>query len=125
MAVLMPMREAASWVCDSFRDSKRREAGLIKVPRGTLRYRPFRDPQVALRARLKELAASRVRYFYRRLRVLLKREGWKVYRLYGEESLRGNLETGFSGAVGTNLRGGSRPHRHASVRLTGLSGQSW
>ena len=42
--------------------------------------------------RLKEMAASHVRYGYRRLTVLLKREGWKVnakriYRLYTEEGL--------------------------------------
>jgi putative transposase len=58
----------------------------------TLRYRYRRDPQEALRMRLRDLAASRVRYGYRRLTVLLKREGWKVnakriYRLYTEEGL--------------------------------------
>ncbi len=42
--------------------------------------------------RLRELAASRVRWGYRRLTVLLRREGWKVnpkriYRLYSEEGL--------------------------------------
>jgi putative transposase len=42
--------------------------------------------------RLKELAASRVGYGYRRLYILLRREGWevnhkRVYRLYGEECL--------------------------------------
>ncbi len=42
--------------------------------------------------RLRELAASRVRYGYRRLTVLLKREGWavnakRIYRLYSEEGL--------------------------------------
>jgi putative transposase len=62
------------------------------MPRMTLRYRYRRDPQEALRMRLRDLAASRVRYGYRRLTVLLKREGWKVnakriYRLYTEEGL--------------------------------------
>jgi putative transposase len=51
-----------------------------------------RDPQTALRMRLRDLAASRVRYGYRRLTVLLNREGWnvnakRVYRLYSEEGL--------------------------------------
>jgi putative transposase len=45
-----------------------------------------------LRVRLRELAGSRVRYGYRRLTVMLKREGWEVnakriYRLYTEEGL--------------------------------------
>jgi putative transposase len=57
-----------------------------------LRYEHHRDPQDALRVRLRELAGSRVRYGYRRLTVLLKREGWEVnakwiYRLYTEEGL--------------------------------------
>lgn len=58
----------------------------------TLRYHHHRDPQDALRARLRDLAASRVRYGYRRLTVLLRREGWnvnakRIYRLYTEEGL--------------------------------------
>jgi putative transposase len=58
----------------------------------TLRYQHRRDPQEGLRVRLRELAASRVRYGYRRLTVLLKREGWpvnakRIYRLYTEEGL--------------------------------------
>ena len=49
--------------------------------------------QEPLRRRLRELAATHVRYGYRRLTVLLKREGWKVnakrvYRLYDEENLK-------------------------------------
>jgi putative transposase len=58
----------------------------------TWRYQVTRDPQEALRQRLRELAAVRVRFGYRRLMVLLKREGWRVnakriYRLYGLEGL--------------------------------------
>lgn len=72
--------------------SQRSTARLVPIARMTLRYRHRRDPQEALRMRLRELAASRVRYGYRRLTVLLKREGWKVnakriYRLYTEEGL--------------------------------------
>ncbi len=51
---------------------------LLPIQLATLRYRSRRDPQTALRMRLRELAASRVRFGYRRLTVLLKREGWKV-----------------------------------------------
>jgi putative transposase len=48
--------------------------------------------QEALRMRLKELAGCRIGYGYRRLHVLLQREGWsinhkRVYRLYREERL--------------------------------------
>jgi putative transposase len=67
-------------------------AGLIPVNRATLRYEHHRDRQESLRVRLRELAGSRVRYGYRRLTVLLRREGWRgnakrIYRLYTEEGL--------------------------------------
>lgn len=60
--------------------------------RSTQRYRSRAAPQDALRLRLKELAQARVRYGYRRLHVLLRREGWtvnvkRIYRLYKEEGL--------------------------------------
>ena len=62
------------------------------MARASLRYQSHRDPQEALRMRLRELAATRVRFGYRRLTVLLRREGWpvnakRIYRLYTEEGL--------------------------------------
>ena len=62
------------------------------MARASFQYRGHRDPQEALRMRLRELAASRVRFGYRRLTVLLRREGWQVnakriYRLYTDEGL--------------------------------------
>jgi putative transposase len=58
-----------------------------------MRYSSRRALQEALRCRLRELAATHVRYGYRRLTVLLRREGWpvnakRVYRLYDEEDLK-------------------------------------
>jgi putative transposase len=41
--------------------------------RSSQRYKSVRDPRVALRSRLNDLAAVRVRYGYRRLHVLLSR----------------------------------------------------
>lgn len=57
-----------------------------------LSYRSTKDPRLALRARLREIARTRVRYGYRRILVLLRREGWQlgedlVYRLYVGEGL--------------------------------------
>lgn len=85
-------RELAEWAQQAHDLSQRRAAGLIPVDRATLRYEHHRDPQDALRVRLRELAGSRVRYGYRRLTVMLKREGWnvnakRIYRLYIEEGL--------------------------------------
>jgi len=60
--------------------------------RGSYRYRSHREEWLDLRMRIREIAQSRVRYGYRKIRVLLNREGWKVgkhlvYRLYKEEGL--------------------------------------
>ena len=58
----------------------------------TLRYRSRKIFDEVLRRRLRELVGTHVRYGYRRLTVLLRREGWhvnakRIYRLYREEEL--------------------------------------
>jgi putative transposase len=80
------------WAQAAFEVSERRVARLLPIQLATLRYQCRRDPQTALRMRLRELAASRVRFGYRRLTVLLRREGWavnakRIYRLYREDGL--------------------------------------
>lgn len=72
--------------------SERRVCGVIQLQRSTCQYRSVADEQAALRIRLKDLAQARVSYGYRRLHILLQREGWKVnhkrvYRLYRLEGL--------------------------------------
>jgi putative transposase len=72
--------------------SQRRACGLIGVDRGSARYRPRGSDDGALRRQLQELAMERRRFGYRRLHVLLVREGWavnhkRVYRIYREEGL--------------------------------------
>ena len=72
--------------------SERRACGLVELHRATCRYRGRRTEDPRLRVRLRELAETRRRFGYRRLQVLLHREGWrvnhkKVYRLYVEEKL--------------------------------------
>jgi putative transposase len=85
-------RAAAQFFRDGFRVSERRACRLAGVARSSYRYRSVGSNQTALRLRLRDLAATRVRYGYRRLHVLLRREGWRVnhkrvYRLYREEGL--------------------------------------
>lgn len=80
------------WVLEVFAVSERRACRVTAVARSTMAYRARRPVQDALRARLRELAATRVSYGYLRLAVLLRREGWtvnhkRVYRLYREEGL--------------------------------------
>jgi putative transposase len=55
--------------------SERRACGLIGIGRSSLRYRGQRREETALRERLRTLAVERVRFGYRRLQILLAREG--------------------------------------------------
>jgi putative transposase len=75
----------------SFRVSERRDCEVLCIG-STHRYRSLADYQAALRMRIKEIAAVLVRYGYKRIHVLLQREGWdvnpkQVYRVYCEEGL--------------------------------------
>ncbi len=76
--------------------SERRACRALLFGRSSQRYKGKKDEQAALRMRIKEIAAVRVRYGYKRIHVLLRREGWRVnhkrvYRIYCEEGL--NLRT--------------------------------
>lgn len=104
-------REAVAYMMGCHRISQRRACSLIKLPRSTNRYRSVRDPQLPLRQRMREIAQVRVRYGYRRIHVLLRREGWKhgrsrTYRLYTEErlQLRSKLPKRRKMVVQRNLR---------------------
>ncbi len=70
----------------------RRACELAQINRSTAYYRSCKKDRAELRIRLRDLAGVRVRYGYRRLHVLLRREGWKanhklIWRLYKEEGL--------------------------------------
>jgi putative transposase len=85
-------REVIRHYQEVFALSERRACRAMGFGRASHRYRSRRDPAVELRMRIKELAETRVRYGYRRLHVLLQREGWQInhkrtYRLYSEEGL--------------------------------------
>jgi putative transposase len=76
----------------SYQLNESRACGLVGITRWSHRYQSRRDPQEGLRQRLRELAGSRPRFGYRRLTVMLRREGWRVnakrvFRLYREEGL--------------------------------------
>ena len=86
-------RAAVARVQNRYGLSERRACRLVGVGRATLRYRPRgRADEAALRQRLRELAAERPRFGYRRLHALLRREGVvvnhkRIQRLYREEGL--------------------------------------
>jgi putative transposase len=72
--------------------SERRACRLLAAPRSSQRYRSCRPGQEELRAKLRAHAEARPRWGYRRLHVLLQRDGVvvnhkRVHRLYREEGL--------------------------------------
>ena len=86
--------------------SERRACRVIGADRKSVRYRSTRDDDVALREKLRELANQRRRFGYRRLRILLRREGVminrkKTQRLYQEEGLAVRRRRSRKRAVGT------------------------
>ena len=74
--------------------SERRACRVLGQPRSTQRRKPERRAdEGALLKRLRELVRERPRFGYRRIAVLLKREGWRVntkriYRLWRQEGLK-------------------------------------
>ena len=77
----------------SYQVSERRAGGAFPINRSTQRYQSRRLDQASLEVKIKELAAIRVRYGFRRIHVLLRREGWEVshkrtHRLYREMGLQ-------------------------------------
>jgi putative transposase len=86
-------RAAVRWVQTHYGLSERRACRLVEIGRSTLRYRPRGGVDTGLlRQRLRELAAERPRFGYRRLHVLRQREGVvvnhkRIARLYREEGL--------------------------------------
>ncbi len=89
--------------------SERRACGLIGFARSSARYRGQRNPDDPLKDRLLALAKERTRFGYRRLHVLLRREGFRVnhtrverlYRLAGLSLRRRKRKRVASAARGT------------------------
>jgi putative transposase len=81
-----------AYLCTAYAVSERRACRTVRCARATYHDRSHRDPGTRLRQRIREMAQTRVRYGYRKIRVLRNREGWAVgkklvYRLYREEGL--------------------------------------
>jgi putative transposase len=86
--------------------SERRACRVIGTDRTSIRYAPKRADDSELRDRLKALAQERRRFGYRRLHVLLRREGHevnrkRVQRIYREEKLMVRKRGGRKRALGT------------------------
>lgn len=95
-----------NWAISTKGYSQRRACGLAGIDPKVYRYKSTRPDDAAIRKRLRELASQRRRFGYRRLHILLKREGvemnWKkLYRLYKEERLTVRKRGGRKRALGT------------------------
>ena len=86
------MKKVVEYVTACHGYSERRACALTRQHRSTQRKPSRRDPRLELRQRMHEIAQTRIRYGYRRIQIMLRREGWPisrnlVYRLYREEGL--------------------------------------
>ena len=89
----------------------------------TMNHRSRRDPQIALRTHLRELAACRVRFGYRRPTVMLRREGWpvkcqtSVYRLCTADGLavRTKLRKKIARRARLPAQAAARPNEECSM----------
>src|SRR5437762_8577492 len=99
-------REAVAHLQVTYKVSERRACSALGADRASMRYRGHRPSDAAARARLRELALVRRRFGYRRLHILLTREGIvmnhkKLRRLYREERLAVRRRGGRKRALGT------------------------
>jgi transposase InsO family protein len=86
--------------------SERRACSIVGADRTMARYRSCRPPDTELRAKLRDLANERRRFGYRRLFILLRREGEpsginRIHRLYREEGLSVRKRRSRRKAIGT------------------------
>jgi putative transposase len=99
-------RRAARHLIEAHGLSERRACRLARLDRSTFQYRKRDVGDERLRERLRDLAGERRRFGYRRLGILLAREGLnanhkKLYRIYREEGLAVRRRRGRKRATGT------------------------
>ena len=95
-----------TWAIDEKGYSQRRACALIGMASKTYRYTTSRGDDREFRERLRHRAAERRRFGYRRLHILLRREGIevnhkKLFRIYREERLAVRLRGGRKRALST------------------------
>ena len=99
-------REAVAHLQVKLGLSERRACKIVDADRKMIRYRSCRPADTELRGKLRDLANERRRFGYRRLFVLLRRDGElsginRIYRLYREEGLMVRKRRARRKAVGT------------------------
>ena len=99
-------RDAVVHACLVHGVSQRRACEALEVDRSSVRYRSTRPADHELREAMKAVAAERRRFGYRRIHVMLQRQGIemnlkKLRRLYSEERLQVRKRGGRKRALGT------------------------
>ena len=107
-------RPVVNYLRGVYQVSQERACRVARIPVSTFRYQSTQEPRTALRLRIREIARVRIRYGYRKIRVLLKREGWNVgkklvYRLYREEGLALRYKPRRRRCAATNRRERCKP----------------
>ena len=99
-------RKAVARACKEHGVSQRRACAILKIDRSSVRYQSTRPDDADLREAMKKVAAVRRRFGYRRIHVMLERQGIhmnqkKLRRLYREEKLQVRKRGGRKRALGT------------------------
>ena len=99
-------RKAVAHACEKHGVSERRACSILSVDRSSVRYRSTRPDDAELREAMKKVASERRRFGYRRIHVMLERQGIvmnqkKLRRLYREEKLQVRKRGGRKRALGT------------------------
>jgi putative transposase len=115
-------RDAVAHACAAHGVSQRRACSVLSVDRSSMRYRSIRPVDAHIREAMKRVAAERRRFGYRRIHVMLERQGLvmnlkKLRRLYKEERLTVRKRGGRKRALGTRrpLAMPSRPNERWSL----------
>lgn len=99
-------REAAVHLCATHGVSQRRACEVLQVDRSSVRYRSIRPDDADLRVAMSKVAGERRRFGYRRIHIMLERQGIvmiqkKLRHLYREEKLQVRKRGGRKRALGT------------------------
>lgn len=99
-------REAVAHVVATHGVSQRRACQVLTVDRSSVRYQHVRPDDAEARTAMKSVAAERRRFGYRRIHIMLRRQGIvmnlkKLRRLYREERLQVRRRGGRKRALGT------------------------
>ena len=118
-------RNAVADVCAQHGVSQRRACDVLAVDRSSIRYMSIRPDDTAERAAMKAVAAERRRFGYRRIHIMLERQGIvmnlkKLRRLYREERLQVRKRGGRKRALGTRrpmaVGAATQPHATPASR---------